>query len=91
MFGRVEALLRSDPHATLVPIQALITEEDKDFVYAVKDGKAYRRPVQKGISKDTVVEITRGLNPGEQVVIAGQEFLRDAIPVRLAAKSEKGQ
>jgi len=89
MFGRVEALLRSDPQATLVPIQALITDEEKDFVYALKDGKAYRRPVQKGISKDTVVEITGGLNPGEQVVTAGQEFLRDGIPVRLAVKSEK--
>ena len=89
MFGRAEALLRSDPQATLIPIQALITEEDKDFVYALKDGKAYRRPVQKGISKDTVVEIIRGLNPGEQVVTAGQDFLRDGIPVRLAAKSEK--
>ena len=89
MFGRVEALLRSDPKATLIPIQALITEEDKDFVYALKDGKAYRRPVQKGISKDTEVEIIRGLDPGEQVVTAGQEFLRDGIPVRLAAKSER--
>lgn len=89
MFGRVEALLRSDPKATLIPIQALITDEDKNFVYALKDGKVYRRAVQKGISKDTVVEIIRGLNPGEQVVTAGQEFLRDGIPVRLAAKSEK--
>jgi HlyD family secretion protein len=89
MFGRVEAILRSDPKATLIPIQALITEEDKDFVYVLKDGKAYRRPVQKGISKDIVVEISRGLSPGEQVVTAGQEFLRDGIPVRLAAKSEK--
>ena len=89
MFGRVEALLRSDPKATLIPIQALITEEDKDFVFALKDGKVYRRPVQKGISKDTVVEIIQGLNPGDQVVTAGQEFLRDGIPVRLAAKSEK--
>ena len=89
MFGRAEALLRSDPQATLIPIQALITEEDKDFVYALKDGKAYRRSVQKGTSKDTEVEIIRGLTPGEQVVTAGQEFLRDGIPVRLAAKSEK--
>jgi len=89
MFGRVEILLRSDPQATLVPIQALITDAEKDFVYVLKDGKAYRRPVQKGISKDTVVEIIRGLTPGEQVVTAGQEFLRDGIPVRLAAKSEK--
>jgi len=89
MFGRMEALLRADPKATLIPIQALITDEDKDFVFALKDGKAYRRPVQKGISKDTVVEIIQGLNPGDQVVTAGQEFLRDGIPVRLAGKSEK--
>ena len=89
MFGRVEILLRSNPQATLIPIQALITEEEKDFVYVLKDGKAYRRPVQKGIFKDTVVEIIRGLTPGEQVVTAGQEFLRDGIPVRLAAKSGK--
>jgi len=91
MFGRVEALLRSNPQATLVPIQALVTDEDKIFAYVLKDGKVYRRPVQKGISKDTVVEITRGLTPGEQVVTAGQEFLRDGIPVRLADKSQKSQ
>jgi RND family efflux transporter MFP subunit len=89
MFGRVEVLLRSTPQATLVPIQALISDEDKDFVYVLKEGKAHRRPVQKGIVKDTFVEIIRGLNPGDQVVTAGQEFLRDGIPVSLAAKSEK--
>jgi multidrug efflux pump subunit AcrA (membrane-fusion protein) len=89
MFGRVEILLRSSPQATLIPIQALVSEEDKDFVYLLKDGKAYRRPVQKGIVKDTFIEIIRGLNPGDQVVTAGQEFLRDEIPVRLAEKSEK--
>jgi len=91
MFGRVEVLLRSTPQATLVPIQALISDEDKDFVYVLKDGKAHRRPVQKGIVKDTFVEIIRGVNPGEQVVTAGLEFLRDGMPVRLAVKSEKSK
>jgi multidrug resistance efflux pump len=89
MFGRVEIPLRSNPQATLVPIQALMNEEDKDFVYILKDGKAYRRPVQKGIVKDTFVEIVRGVNPGEQVITAGQEFLRDGTPVRLADKPAK--
>jgi RND family efflux transporter MFP subunit len=89
MFGRVEIPLRSNPQATLVPIQALMNEEDKDFVYILKDGKAYRRPVQKGIVKDTFVEIIRGLTPGEQVITAGQEFLRDGMPVRLADKPAK--
>jgi multidrug resistance efflux pump len=89
MFGRVEAILRSDPQDTLIPLQALITDGDKDLVYVVKDGKAYRRPIKKGLTKDTVVEIIRGLNPAEQVVTAGQELLRDGIPVRLAAKPEE--
>jgi multidrug efflux pump subunit AcrA (membrane-fusion protein) len=66
-----------------------MSEEDKDFVYVLKDGKAYRRPIQKGIVKDTLVEIIRGLNPGEQVVTAGQEFLQNEMPVRLAEKSGK--
>ena len=89
MFGRVEIPLRANPQATLIPIQALINEEDKDFVYVLKDGKAYRRPVQKGIVKDTFVEIVRGVNPGDQVITAGQEFLRDGAPVRLADKPAK--
>jgi HlyD family secretion protein len=88
MFGRVEILLRSDPQAVQIPVQALITDEDKDFVYVVKDGKASRRPVKKGLSKDTVVEILKGVTPGEQVVTAGQEFLRDGAPVRLAASDK---
>jgi HlyD family secretion protein len=90
MFGRVEILLRSNPQATLVPIQALITQDEKDFVYVVKEEKAFRKPIQKGIVKDTFVEILRGLSPGEQV-IAGQEFVSDGKSVRLAAKSEQGR
>jgi multidrug efflux pump subunit AcrA (membrane-fusion protein) len=91
MFGRVEILLRSTPQATLVPIQALIKDGNEDVVFVVKEGKTHRRPIQKGASRDTVVEISRGLSPGEQVVTAGQEILRDGIPVRLVAKSEKSK
>jgi multidrug efflux pump subunit AcrA (membrane-fusion protein) len=91
MFGKVEILLRSDPKATLVPIQALMTGDDRNYVYVLKEGKVHQRPVQKGMTKDTVVEIAKGVSPGEQVVTAGHEFLRDGIPVRLAAKVGKSR
>jgi len=68
MFGRAEILLRSNPQAILVPIQALITQEDRDFIFILKDGKAYRRQVQRGLTKDTNVEILKGVTPGEQVI-----------------------
>ena len=72
MFGRAEILLRSNPQAVLVPIQAVLTEMDKDFVYVLKENKAFRRAVRKGVVRDDVVEILQGLSPGEQVVTAGQ-------------------
>ncbi|MCX5906791.1 MAG: efflux RND transporter periplasmic adaptor subunit [Deltaproteobacteria bacterium] len=89
MFGRAEILLRSNPAAVLVPTQAILTQENKDFVFVLNEGKAYRRPVQKGLIKDTQVEILQGLAPGEQVITAGQTTLRDGTQVRLTLKEKK--
>lgn len=90
MFGRAEILLRSTPNALLVPIQAVANDDEKDFVYIYKDGKAIRRPIQKGLTQDTVVEVAKGLLAGEQVIVSGAGTLKDGMPVQLAAKSRKG-
>jgi RND family efflux transporter MFP subunit len=90
MFGRAEILLRSNPGALVIPIQAVVNEGDRDFVYLYKDGKAHRRIIRKGLVKDTLVEVLQGLNVGEQVITAGQGFLKDGMPVRLSGQSEKG-
>jgi multidrug resistance efflux pump len=89
MFGRVEVLLRSNPQATLVPIQSLISEAGKDFVFVLKENKAFRREVRKGVVRDRDVEIIQGLSLGEQVVTAGQNSLKEGTPVRLSLKVEK--
>ena len=60
MFGRAEILLRSNPQATLIPIQALVTEEDKDFVYRCERRESLSPTVQKGI----VQRHRRGNHPG---------------------------
>lgn len=91
MFGRAEILFRSNPQALLVPIQAVVTQENKDMVYVLRDGRAYRRLVQKGLTQDTFVEIIQGLKAGEQVITAGHGFLKDGSPVRLVSKAEKGR
>lgn len=89
MFGRAEIILRSNPQAVLVPIQSVLTEIDKAFVFVLKEDKAFRRPVRKGVVRDTVVEIIQGLSPGEQVVTAGQASLKDGAQVRLTLRSPK--
>ena len=91
MFGRVEIPLRSNPKALLIPIQALLTQDEKDFVYVYRDGKAYRRSVRKGTVKDDFVEILQGLNPKDQVIAAGHGSLNDENPVQIISKAEKGK
>jgi multidrug efflux pump subunit AcrA (membrane-fusion protein) len=87
MFGRAEIILRSNPTAVLVPIQSLITEVDRDFVFVLQDGQAFRRPVRKGVVRDTVIEILEGLSPGETVLTAGHTSLKDGAQVRLSLQS----
>ncbi|MGE5253879.1 MAG: efflux RND transporter periplasmic adaptor subunit [Planctomycetaceae bacterium] len=89
MFGRAEILLRSNPQAVLVPIQSLVNESGADFVYVLGGEKVFRRPIRKGVVRDTVVEILQGLTPGEQIVTAGHYALKDGIQVRLSLKPRK--
>ena len=54
------------------------------FVYRISDGKAFRVPVRTGQRRDGRVEIVEGLQPGEQVIVAGQaKIQRNGQPVRL--------
>jgi len=87
MFGKAEIILRSNPQAVMVPVQSVVTELDRDFVFVLKENKAVRRPVRKGVVRDTAVEILQGLVPGEQVVTAGQASLKDGSDVRLTLQS----
>jgi multidrug resistance efflux pump len=89
MFGEAEILLRSNPKATLVPIQALVKTGEKDIVYVINNNKAVARAIRKGLIKDTFVEIIQGVDAGEKVVIAGQDSLKDGSMVRLITDSEK--
>jgi len=88
MFGRVEITLRSQPQAVLAPIQAILNQDDKDYVFVVKNGRAYRRSIQKGLIKDTAVEVIKGIEPGELVVTSGHSLLREGMRVRIAGKQE---
>jgi multidrug efflux pump subunit AcrA (membrane-fusion protein) len=87
MFGRAEIILRTNPQAVTVPIQSVLTEVDRDFVFVLQENKVSRRPVKKGVVRDAVVEILQGLSPGEQVVTAGQASLKDGGQVRLSLQN----
>jgi HlyD family secretion protein len=69
-----------------------IAEEVK-VVFVVASGKARQRQVGTGISDETHVEVTAGLQPGERVVTGPYRSLRDlkdGDPVRIVAPAPGG-
>ncbi|MCL2914325.1 efflux RND transporter periplasmic adaptor subunit [Shewanella corallii] len=77
MFTRVE--LKYDTHEDVitVPYQAVINQDNRQALYVVSEGNAERREVELGYRNGDTVEIRSGLEAGEQLVIRGQQNLKD--------------
>lgn len=82
MFARVEALVGTHRQAIQIPIDAVSRLEDAQYVYVVRDGKAQRVNVDIGLRDENRVEITKGLNGDEQVIVSGKDLVHDGTPVQ---------
>lgn len=84
-FVNVRVLLRSQEGAVVVPVTAVRTGPNGDFVYVLRDDKTVTlRPVQRGIATNDVVAVNKGLAPGERVVTEGGDRLKEGARVQLA-------
>jgi len=77
MFGRFEIAYEKHANALIVPSTAILEEDEQHVVYIVSDGAAVRKAVEIGIEQDGNVEILRGLDGHEQIIVTGQGGLRD--------------
>jgi membrane fusion protein (multidrug efflux system) len=83
MFGRIRIVYDTHRGALLVPREAVITEDDADAVFVVRDSMTFRRTVQTGYANSDYVEILDGLAPGDLVITTGQTNLRDSSKVEV--------
>jgi|Deesub1362B_J571_1020462.scaffolds.fasta_scaffold04790_2 membrane fusion protein (multidrug efflux system)/multidrug efflux system membrane fusion protein/cobalt-zinc-cadmium efflux system membrane fusion protein len=83
MFARVEIVVQRKEQVVAVPVDAVLEEGGRFYVFLVRDARAHRVEVEKGITDGFRVEIVRGLKAGDSVVIAGQRNLRDGDVVRI--------
>lgn len=67
----------------VVPEQALLPIEDKQFVYVIKDDKAIQTEVKVGRRKPGIAQIISGLNEGDFVVTEGTLRLRNGSAVNV--------
>ncbi|HEV8716545.1 MAG TPA: efflux RND transporter periplasmic adaptor subunit [Candidatus Binatia bacterium] len=82
MYGNLTLNLETHAEALTLPAPALVIEKGKTFVYVVEDGKARRVEVTTGIDDGIRVEITKGLQGNEAVIVGGASTVTDGGAVR---------
>jgi multidrug efflux pump subunit AcrA (membrane-fusion protein) len=87
MFARATIKYGSQSMALLVPKDAVVRQGEKELVFTVKETDAQGVPVVTGRIFDGFVEVLQGgLTPGQEVVVVGNERLRDGAKVIIKEK-----
>ena len=95
-YVQVGLVLGNHLNATVVPIAAVQSSQDKSFVYVIAPGDTVQlRPIDQGPVFAGKVVIEKGVAPGERVVTDGQLMLRPGSKVMirstLALDTQGGQ
>jgi membrane fusion protein (multidrug efflux system) len=86
MFLTVE-LIREEVTALLVPEQALVPDQSRQFLYVVgPDGIVDRREIRTGRRRPGEVEVLSGLVAGERVIAEGTQKARPGAPVEVVGE-----
>ncbi|HEV8149127.1 MAG TPA: efflux RND transporter periplasmic adaptor subunit, partial [Gemmatimonadales bacterium] len=85
--ARLQTAVR--PAAVVIPEDAVAPMQGSEWVWVVRDGKAERRRVSLGVRTPGYVEIREGIEPGERVVVSGNERLSPGAEVRATLQERR--
>ena len=77
MYAAIDVQSDPDDKAVVVPLTALFTEDESDWLFvAIGESHYQKRPVKAGLRLKDRAVILEGLNPGERLVVDGALLLR---------------
>ena len=84
LYARVRVLGSGEFRAALVDDKAVLTDQDRKYVYVVdKQGKAQRRDVTLGRAVNGLRIVEKGLAAGDRVIVDGvQKVFMPGMPVQ---------
>ena len=71
----------------LIPEEALVPRQGRQFVFVIEDGKAVEKQVELGIRAPGLAEIRSGLTAGETVITEGTQKVRTGATVKIVTAS----
>ena len=88
MFARVRLRTGTAQPSVFVPKDAVVRQPTGLVVFVVQDDKAHMVPIKTGRTHDGLIEVLEGgLQPGNAVVVTGNETLRDQAAVVIKGNS----
>jgi membrane fusion protein (multidrug efflux system) len=81
------ALEKQRANVLLIPEEALVPREGRQYVFVVEDGKAMEREVTLGGRAPGLAEIRSGLTNGDLVITEGTQRVRSGSAVQMAPNS----
>ena len=88
VYADAQIVTREKPNALVVPLSAIVMREDQRCVYVIENNKAIRRVLKVGYIGDAEVEILGGITEQDNIVIAGQNKLREGSAVQAGKSTE---
>ena len=76
---------RSD--VLLIPEEALVPRQGRQFVFVVEDGRAVEKQVELGVRAPGLAEIRSGLTVGDILITEGVQKVRSGAPVQVLGSS----
>lgn len=74
-------------NALILPIEALNYDSDNNpYVYIIEDGVAVETEIETGIQSQADIEVTEGLETGDNVVLSPDEEIEDGTEVEVEAE-----
>jgi RND family efflux transporter MFP subunit len=86
MFCRVSVNMKMKKDAIVIPLAAIIKENNSDGVYLINSDKAFFKPVTIGTTDGQFVEVIAGLKTGDKIVTLGMNNLNDGTVVIVSNK-----
>jgi len=83
MNGSVDIEVESIDEAVTVPVEAVLDEGGKSYVFLARDGMAVRTEITTGRTTDTRSEVLSGVDAGDDVIVTGIGDLEDGAAVRV--------
>jgi RND family efflux transporter MFP subunit len=85
MFANISFTTEKSDNTIVVPRDAVIESDDETYVYVLNGNTAVKTIVETGIDDGKNIEITKGVNKGDNVVVTGQSYLSDGETVNVVS------